>query len=67
MFVLERKIIKIYNNWTEANSANEFCIDDNSCYDILATCQFGPTGSTTKFCKCPPGYRIQDENRRCGK
>ncbi|CAF3513440.1 unnamed protein product [Rotaria socialis] len=58
------KLVKIYNNWAEANSNREFCIDDSSCIDALATCIPGPQNTVGKFCKCPSGYRVQN-NENC--
>ncbi|CAM4777103.1 unnamed protein product [Rotaria magnacalcarata] len=58
------RLVKIYNNWAEANSNKELCIDDSSCIDALATCIPGPQNTAGKFCKCPSGYTVQN-NANC--
>ncbi|CAF0909261.1 unnamed protein product [Rotaria sordida] len=61
----KRKLVKIYNNWSDANREQALCVDDNSCIDIVAKCIAGPQNVTTKFCKCPFGYKVDDKHEQC--
>ncbi|UJR32135.1 hypothetical protein I4U23_019603 [Adineta vaga] len=60
-----RKLVKIYSNWADANKNNAFCSDRTSCTDIIAECVDDGQHPTAKFCKCPYGYQVKDENERC--
>jgi hypothetical protein len=64
---LGRKLVKVYANWADANQNNAFCSDSSSCIDVVAVCTLDPQQPTSKFCKCPYGYQIKDNNERCGK
>lgn len=61
------KVVKIYTSWAEANSNNAFCVSSASCIDSVAECVAEPAHPTQKFCKCPYGYQVKDNNERCGK
>lgn len=58
-------MVNVYNTWDEANATNEFCVNKNSCLDILADC-YNDTRRPTKFCKCPIGFKI-NADKQCGK
>lgn len=65
--LLERKLVKIYNTWADANANNAFCSDDTSCIDVIAKCFNDTQHPTAKFCKCPYGYEVKNNNEKCGR
>ncbi len=60
-------MVNVYDNWNDANTNNAFCTDSTSCIDILAECKMYPQQPTAKYCQCPDGYKVTDDNKRCGK
>ena len=60
-------MVDVYENWEDANRANQLCSDNSSCVDIVAICTNDTQQPTSKFCKCPYGYQVKDNNKRCGK
>ncbi|CAF4961111.1 unnamed protein product, partial [Rotaria sp. Silwood1] len=61
----KRKLVNIFNTWSDANVQGAICYDDNSCIDIIANCIPISPNSTNKFCRCPIGYNVIDNNTRC--
>ncbi|CAF0949210.1 unnamed protein product [Adineta ricciae] len=60
-----RKLVKIYSTWADANASNAFCSDDASCIDLIAKCFNDTQHPTAKFCKCPYGYEVKNNNEKC--
>jgi hypothetical protein len=65
--ISELKLVKVYENWSDALAAKEFCSGDDSCWDIVAKCVVGVQNSNEKFCKCPTAHNATNENKKCGK
>ena len=58
--------MNIYATWNEANQASDFCSDRTSCVDIVALCFNDTANPSATFCRCPYGYKVVSDNKRCG-
>ncbi|CAF3000410.1 unnamed protein product [Rotaria socialis] len=60
-----RILARLYLNWAQANESKDFCYNDDSCLNILATCR-NDGNRMEKFCQCPPnGYTTDFNNQKC--
>ncbi|CAF4481714.1 unnamed protein product, partial [Rotaria sp. Silwood2] len=62
----QRKLARIYRNWIEANTSNDFCYESLAtvCLAINAVCQ-NDSQHTEKFCQCLPTYTANYETQEC--
>ena len=61
----ERKLVKVSNNFNQANEFNDFCSDSLSCITSIAFCD--GSNSSRKFCQCPTGYTVSENREECSK
>ncbi|CAM4776996.1 unnamed protein product [Rotaria magnacalcarata] len=60
-----RKLARLYPNWEQANENKDFCYNNYSCLNLLATCR-NDGNHTERFCQCPPnGYTSDFNNQKC--
>ena len=65
--LLGRRLVRVYDSWSQANATNQTCWDSNACIDVRASCVNATRFIADRYCKCPEGYRADETNMRCGQ